>query len=83
LFSEVEQTSGAAQLIKTSDQMEPVRSGTKREYTYRLLSSNWDADRRSDRTPDNKRNKLMSEIAGQGGPALPYLQPPVWAKSNR
>ncbi|WGR98035.1 XRE family transcriptional regulator [Bradyrhizobium sp. ISRA443] len=38
LFSEVEQTRGEAGLIKTSDQMEVVRSGTKYGYTYRLLS---------------------------------------------
>lgn len=37
-FSEVEQTSGEAGLIKASDQMEVVRSGTKYGHTYRLLS---------------------------------------------
>ncbi|MBR1165018.1 MULTISPECIES: helix-turn-helix domain-containing protein [Bradyrhizobium] len=38
LFSEVEQARGEAQLIKASDQMEVVRSGTKHGHTYRLLS---------------------------------------------
>ncbi len=38
LFSEVEQTRGEAQLIKASEQMEVVRSGTKHGHTYRLLS---------------------------------------------
>ncbi|WGR93462.1 XRE family transcriptional regulator [Bradyrhizobium sp. ISRA443] len=38
LFSEIEQARGEAQLIKASDQMEVVRSGTKHGHTYRLLS---------------------------------------------
>jgi transcriptional regulator with XRE-family HTH domain len=38
LFREIEQTSGTAQLIKSTDQMEVVRSGTKHGHTYRLLS---------------------------------------------
>jgi transcriptional regulator with XRE-family HTH domain len=38
MFREVEQTSGSAQLIKATDQMEVVRSGTKHGHTYRLLS---------------------------------------------
>ena len=40
LFQEIEQTSGTAQLIKTADQVEVVRSGTKHGHTYRLLSYN-------------------------------------------
>ncbi|PIT06049.1 XRE family transcriptional regulator [Bradyrhizobium nitroreducens] len=40
LFREIEQNSGSAQLIKASDQMEVVRSGTKHGHTYRLLSYN-------------------------------------------
>ncbi len=40
LFREVEGTSGTAQLIKSADQMEVVRSGTKHGHTYRLLSYN-------------------------------------------
>jgi transcriptional regulator with XRE-family HTH domain len=38
LFSEIEQKSGAAQLIKAANQMEVVRSGTKHGHTYKLLS---------------------------------------------
>jgi transcriptional regulator with XRE-family HTH domain len=38
LFREIEQTSGEAQLIKATDQMEVVRTGTKHGHTYRLLS---------------------------------------------
>ncbi|MGY3610315.1 MULTISPECIES: helix-turn-helix domain-containing protein [unclassified Bradyrhizobium] len=37
-FSEVEQRTGEARLIKASDQMEVVRSGTKYGHSYRLLS---------------------------------------------
>jgi transcriptional regulator with XRE-family HTH domain len=38
MFREIEQTSGTAQLIKATDQMEVVRSGTKHGHTYHLLS---------------------------------------------
>ena len=38
LFGDIEQTAGSAQLIKSVDQMEVVRTGTKHGHTYRLLS---------------------------------------------
>ncbi|PZQ88730.1 MAG: XRE family transcriptional regulator [Leifsonia xyli] len=38
LFRAIEDTAGSAQLIKASEQMEVVRTGTKHGHTYRLLS---------------------------------------------
>ncbi len=38
LFRAIEDTSGTAQLLKASEQMEVVRTGTKHGHTYRLLS---------------------------------------------
>ena len=38
LFEAIEDTSGAAQLVKASDQMEVVRTGTRHGHVYKLLA---------------------------------------------
>ncbi|MFA5122678.1 helix-turn-helix domain-containing protein [Zavarzinia sp.] len=54
LFRETERGEGHAQLIKATDQMEVVRSGTRHGHTYRLLSY--------DRGPKKKFEPFLIEM---------------------